>query len=55
MDWIISRLQEPSTFAGFAGLAAAVGISQPLYSAASAVIVAVAGLAAVLLREKKIG
>lgn len=52
MEWILGRLKEPSTYAGFAGLAAAVGISQPLYAAASAVAVAVAGLISVILAEK---
>lgn len=52
MEWILGRLKEPSTYAGFAGLAAAVGISQPLYAAASAVGVAVAGLISVILTEK---
>lgn len=54
LNFILSRLKEPSTFAGFAGLAAAIGIAQPLYEAGSAVIVAVASLVAVLLAEKKI-
>lgn len=55
VDWIISRLKEPSTYAGFAALASAAGISGALYSAASAVAVAVAGLAAVILHEKQQG
>ncbi len=52
MEWILSRLREPSTYAGFAGLAAAVGISEPLYAAASAVAIAVAALVAVIISEK---
>lgn len=52
IDWFLSRLSEPSTYAGFAAIAASVGISQPLYAAASGVAVAVAGFIAVLLREK---
>lgn len=55
MEWIISRLREPSTYAGFAGLAAAIGISEPLYAAVSAVAVAVAGLVAVIISEKAPG
>jgi hypothetical protein len=52
MNWIVERLKEPSTWAGFAGLAAAVGISTPLYAGISAVGVAIAGLIAVLVSEK---
>ena len=52
LQFIISRAKEPSTFAGLAGLAAAVGISQPIYSAVTAVIVAVAGALAIFLGEK---
>lgn len=52
-DWILARLQEPSTWAGFAAMAAAAHVSTPLYSAISAVIMAVAGLVAVVMKEKK--
>lgn len=55
MTWIIERLKEPSTWAGFAGLAAAVGISTPLYTGISAVGVAIASLVAVLVSEKSEG
>jgi hypothetical protein len=50
--WIIGRLKEPSTYAGFAGLAGAFGIAEPLYQASAGVIMAVAALLAVLLAEK---
>jgi hypothetical protein len=53
IDWLLDRLKEPSTYAGFAALAAAAGISGEIYAAASAVAVAVAGLAAVILHERK--
>lgn len=53
LNFILSRLKEPSTFAGFAGLAAAIGIAEPVYQAASSVLMAVASLVAVLLAEKK--
>jgi hypothetical protein len=53
VDFVLKRLREPSTYAGFAGLAAAVGIAEPLYQAIAAVIMAVAGLAAVVMSEKK--
>lgn len=52
-DFVIGRLREPSTYAGFAGLAAAFGIADPVYQAASSVVMALAGLAAILLAEKK--
>ena len=53
IDCVLNRLREPSTYAGFAGLAAAVGIAEPLYQAIAAVVMAVAGLAAIFLSEKK--
>lgn len=53
INFVLKRLREPSTYAGFAGLAAAVGIAEPLYQAVSAVVMAVAGLAAVLMSEHK--
>ena len=53
VDFVLKRLREPSTYAGFAGLAAAVGIAEPLYQAISAVVMAAAGLAAILLSEDK--
>ena len=53
IDFVLNRMREPSTYAGFAGLAAAVGIAEPLYQAISAVIMAAAGLAAIFLSEQK--
>lgn len=53
VDFVLKRLREPSTYAGFAGLAAAVGVAEPLYQAICAVIMAGAGLAAVVLSERK--
>ncbi len=53
VDFILKRLREPSTYAGLSGLAGALGIAEPLYQAASAVVMAVAGLAAIVLAEKK--
>lgn len=52
-DFVIDRLREPSTYAGFAGLAAAIGIAEPVYQAAASVVMALAGLAAVLMVESK--
>lgn len=53
VHWLLARLKEPSTFAGFSGIALAFGVSSDLYSAASAVVAAVAGLVGVILAEKK--
>ena len=53
MQWIIDRLREPSTYAGFTGLAATIGISVPMYGAVTGVIGAIAALAAVVMAEKK--
>ena len=49
----IALISEPSTYAGFAAIAGSIRLSAPLYSAISAVAVAVAGLVAVVLHEKK--
>lgn len=53
VHWLLARLKEPSTFAGFSGIALAFGVSSDLYGAASAVVAAVAGLVSVILAEKK--
>ena len=52
IDWLLARLSEPSTYAGFAAIAGSIGLSAPLYSAASSVAAAVAGLVAVILHER---
>ena len=52
IQFILSRLKEPSTFAGLSGLALALGISGELYNAAAGAIAGIAGLVAVLLAEK---
>jgi hypothetical protein len=48
---LINRLKEPSTYAGFSGIALALGVSAPLYSAVTTLVAAVAGLAAILMSE----
>lgn len=53
LNAIVTRLKEPSTYAGFAGLALAVGISAPLYTAVTTFVAAAAGLVAVFVAEKK--
>ena len=50
--FILTRLKEPSTYAGLSGLALAFGISSDLYTAASSAVAAIAGLIAVVLAEK---
>lgn len=52
VQFILSRLKEPSTYAGLSGLAVALGISTQLYEAAALAIAGVAGLVAVILAEK---
>lgn len=52
VQFILSRLKEPSTYAGLSGLAVAIGISTELYNAAAVAIAGVAGLVAVVLAEK---
>lgn len=51
-NFVLNRLREPSTYAGLAGMAAALGVAQPLYQAISTVIMAIACLAAILLGEQ---
>jgi hypothetical protein len=55
VQFILSRLKEPSTFAGLSGLAMALGISTHLYEAAAMAVAGVAGLIAVILAEKSKG
>ena len=52
VSWLLNRLKEPSTYAGFAGLALAFGLSDVQWSAVSALIAALAGAAAVFMNEK---
>lgn len=52
IGWILARLKEPSTYAGFSGLAMALGISGQLYEALAGAIAGIAALIAVFLSEK---
>lgn len=52
VNFVLTRLKEPSTYAGLSGLALALGVSGDLYAAASSAIAAVAGLVAIVLAEK---
>ena len=55
LQFILDRAKEPSTYAGVATLLTAAGIhyTTDIFNAAVAMAVAAAGLAAVLLPEKK--
>lgn len=53
VHWVVSRLKEPSTYAGFAGLALAFGLSDAQWAAISTAVAAAAGVAAVFLTEQK--
>ena len=52
VHFILSRLKEPSTYAGLSGIALALGVSGELYNAVAAALAGVAGLVAVLLADK---
>jgi hypothetical protein len=52
MEWILARLKEPSTYAGFAGLALAVGLSSEQWATISTAVAGLAGVIAMLLAEK---
>ena len=54
LETIVDRLKEPSTWAGIGALILAVtGISPELWGAVAGAGVAIAGVAAVILSEKK--
>lgn len=51
VHWLLARLKEPSTYAGFAGLALAFGLSDVQWVAVSTAVAGLAGVAAVFLSE----
>lgn len=51
VSWLVNRLKEPSTYAGFAGLALAFGLSDAEWAAVSTAVAGLAGVAAVFLSE----
>lgn len=55
MSYIVAKLREPSTWAGVAGLAAAVGWTLPAeyYAHITQAGIALASIAAILLNERK--
>lgn len=53
MNKLIERLREPSTWAGFGVIAAIIGVPTTTYQLLQQAGMAVAGLAAIFLAEKK--
>jgi len=55
MQYLIARFKEPSTYAGLAAILTAfgVGLAPEYWEAISSVGVGLAGLAAILLRERE--
>ena len=53
IPWIIQRASEPSTWAGFAGLAVVLGLSLAEWAAVSNAIAAAATALAMFVREQK--
>jgi hypothetical protein len=51
VSWLVNRLKEPSTYAGFAGIALAFGLSGEEWGTVSTAIAGLAGLVAMLLSE----
>lgn len=51
VSWIVNRLKEPSTYAGFAGIALAFGLSDAEWATVSTAAAGVAGLVAMLLSD----
>lgn len=53
MKYLLKMLSQPSTYAGFAGLAASVGIAAPLYAHVAAAAAALFGLVAFVIDGDK--
>jgi len=51
VSWLVGRLKEPSTYAGLAGVALALGLSDAEWATVSTALAGLAGLAAMLLSE----
>ena len=51
VHWVVNRLKEPSTYAGFSALALAFGLSDAQWAAISTAAAGLAGVAAVFLSE----
>ena len=51
VSWLVNRLKEPSTYAGFSGIALALGLSSEEWSTVYTAIAGLAGVAAMFLSE----
>jgi hypothetical protein len=51
VSWLLDRLKEPSTYAGFAGIALAFGLSAEEWSTIYTAAAALAGVVAMFLAE----
>lgn len=51
VSFLVSRLKEPSTYAGFSGIALALGLSAEEWSTVYTAVAAIAGVAAMFLSE----
>jgi len=51
VGWLVSRLKEPSTYAGFSGIALAFGLSGEEWSTIYTAAAALAGVIAMFLSE----
>lgn len=51
VSWLLNRLKEPSTYAGFASVALALGLSDAEWSVIATAIAGLAGVAAMFLIE----
>jgi hypothetical protein len=54
VGWLVSRLKEPSTYAGFSGIALAFGLSGEEWSTIYTAAAALAGVVAMFLSEKTV-
>jgi len=51
VSWLVNRLKEPSTYAGFAGIALAFGLSDAEWTTVSTAVAGLAGVVAMFLSE----
>ncbi len=51
VSWLVGRLKEPSTYAGFSGIALALGLTAEEWSTVYTAAAAIAGVAAMFLSE----
>jgi hypothetical protein len=51
VSWLVNRLKEPSTYAGFSGIALALGLSGEEWSTVYTALAGLAGVVAMFLSE----